>query len=183
MSNSAHLPTIACSKISEQVYDVLKEKVLSRQYAPGERLNLVEMSKQMGISRKPLNAALARLALEGLVNVVPHSGTYVTDPTPRDIEEAFDVRQVLERYAGKLAVQRITDSQLEKMRAVVNALQDLVDVNDWSQVYQRHSELDHGLHRLIVECADNQTAEEAMAASQGAPSGGAHPVQEITQRA
>jgi DNA-binding GntR family transcriptional regulator len=156
MSTSTHLLPIARSKISEQVYNVLKEKILSKQYAPGERLNLVEMGAQLGVSRTPLNAALARLALEGLVDIVPHSGTFVTAPTSRDIEEAFDVRQVLEDFAARLAIPRITEVRLQQMRAVVSRLQDLVNANDWSEVYQTHAELDHGFHRLIVECAENK---------------------------
>jgi DNA-binding GntR family transcriptional regulator len=156
MSKAAPLPGIARSRISERIYNILKKRILSKQFAPGDRLNLAEMAQQMGVSRTPLSTALNRLAIDGLVEIIPNSGTFVTDPTPEDIEEAYDVRQVLEVYAGKLAAERLMDADLERMREIIGELQELIDGQDWAAVYQRHLELDHRFHRLIVESAGNK---------------------------
>jgi DNA-binding GntR family transcriptional regulator len=156
MGNTAPLPGITRSRISERVYNILKERILSEQFSPGERLDLAEMAQQMGVSRTPLSTALSRLATDGLVEIIPNSGTFVTDPSPQDIEEAYNVRQLLEVYAGELAAERITGSQLAQMREIVDELRELVGTQDWAAVYQRHIELDRSFHGLILESAGNK---------------------------
>jgi DNA-binding GntR family transcriptional regulator len=156
MSESSRLPQITRSRISERVYRVLKRQILRKQFAPGERLNLAEMSQQMKVSRTPLNTALHRLAIEGLIEIIPHSGTYITDPTPKDIEEAFDVRRVLESDAAELTAQRVTVPQLERLRDMVGEARELASGADRATAYQEYLELDHGFHRLIVEFSGNE---------------------------
>jgi DNA-binding GntR family transcriptional regulator len=70
------LPLLVQPKISDEVYKVLEEKIFSKQFVPGERLNLLELEKRLGISRTPLKDALNRLAGEGLIIIEPHRGSY-----------------------------------------------------------------------------------------------------------
>ena len=93
-------------------YKILKAKILSEQLTPGERLDLSAIEKQMGISRTPLKEALNRLAVDGLVEIRPRSGTYVTVHSLEKIEDVFDARQLLEVYAAGLAAERMTETQL-----------------------------------------------------------------------
>jgi len=146
--------------MSQEVYDILKEKILSKYFAPGQRLNLAEIEQQMGVSRTPLKEALNRLALEGLVEIKPRKGTFVTDPSPTEIAEAFDVRRVLEVYAVELAAKRVTESQLQQLRDKVKKLRSLTEVEDWTQIYQEYVAIDHEFHRLIVEFAGNKRLKE-----------------------
>ncbi len=154
------LPNLTRPNISDEVYTALKERILSKQFAPGERLNLSQLEEQMGISRTPLKDALNRLALEGLVDIQPRKGTFVVDLTPAEITESFDVRRVLEVYAVELAVQRITEPQLEHMHDLVKALRRLTDIEDWDGIYREYCSMDHDLHRLILEIAGNRRLKE-----------------------
>jgi len=158
--NANRLPNLTRPNISDEVYSALKERILSRQFAPGERLNLSQLEEQMGISRTPLKDALNRLALEGLVEIQPRKGTFVVILTPAEITESFDVRRVLEVYAVELAVQRITESQLEHMYDLVKALRQLTDIEDWDGIYREYCSMDHDLHRLILEIAGNRRLKE-----------------------
>jgi DNA-binding GntR family transcriptional regulator len=150
------LPLLARPNINQRVYELLRERILSRRFVPGQRLDLPGLERQLGVSRTPLKDALHHLAAEGLIEIVPRSGTYVTDLTLEDILESFDVRRLLEVYAVELAAQRITESQLAEIRDLVRRLGELVMANDWSDIYQQHVELDRRLHELIVECAGNK---------------------------
>lgn len=154
------LPYLTRPNISDEVYAALKERILSKQFAPGERLNLSQLEEQMGISRTPLKDALNRLALEGLVDIQPRRGTFVVNLTPAEITEAFDVRRVLEVYAVELAVQRMTESQFERMNDLVKALRRLTDIKDWDGIYRQYCSMDHDLHRLILEIAGNRRLKE-----------------------
>ena len=95
------------------------------------------------------------MALEGLVEIQPRKGTFVVNPTPDEIAESFDVRQVLEVYAVELAAQRVTESQLEQMRGIVKALRRLTEAENWEKIFQEYMPLDYSLHELILEIAGN----------------------------
>ncbi len=155
-----NLPRLSPRNMSQEVYEILKERIFSKQFSPGERLRLAEIEKQMNISRTPLKEALNRLAVEGLVEIKPSRGTFVSDPSPAEIAESFDVRRVLEVYAVELLAERMTESQLQRLRDRVKELRSLTEVEDWSQIYQEYVALDHELHRLVMEFAGNKPLKE-----------------------
>jgi len=152
----ANLPRLSPRNMSQEVYEILKERIFSKQFVPGERLRLADIEKQMNVSRTPLKDALNRLAIEGLVEIKPSRGTFVSDPSPVEIAESFDVRRVLEVYAVELLAQRITESQLQHLRDIVQKMRTLIEIEDWGQIYQEYVALDYQLHRLIMELAGNK---------------------------
>lgn len=156
MGTDSSLPRITIHKVSEVAYEILREKVISKEFAPGQRLNLEAIGKQLGISQTPLKEALTRLEMEGLITIVPRSGTYVTDPGPEEIAESFDVRRVLEVYAVELAVQRASDEDIRALRAIVQELGDLAAAEDRDAIYPRYLSLDHQCHRQLVALSGNQ---------------------------
>jgi DNA-binding GntR family transcriptional regulator len=155
MSAPRELPRLARVSMSDQAYEVLKESIFSRRFAAGERLDLSMIEQQMGISRTPLREAITRLAFEGLIEIVPHSGTFVTRPSRQNIAEKFGVRLALEVYAIGVAAKRITDEQMEQLDDLVRQMRGLADIQDRSKIYGRYTELDRAFHRLIMEGAGN----------------------------
>jgi DNA-binding GntR family transcriptional regulator len=146
---------ISPQKISATAYDALREKIISRELAPGQRLDLNSIEEQMGISRTPLKEALARLEMEGLVEIFPRSGTYVTDPSPDQLAESFDVRLALEMFAIEMAVKTMTDAELEQVRALVEQLRQLAAAPDRDAIYPQYLALDHELLRQLLALAGN----------------------------
>jgi len=149
------LPDLNRDNISDQTYRALRQGILAGQFASGKRLKLDEIETQMGISRTPLKVALDRLAAEGLVEIVPRRGTYVTIPTRKDIEESFSVRLALETYAVRLVATEIGNDELQWLQDIVRQMRALIEVDDHSHIYKRYAELDHEFHRLIVDSARN----------------------------
>jgi len=150
------LPRLSPRNMSEEVYDILKDRIISKQFSPGERLHLGEIERQMNVSRTPLKEALNRLALQGLVEIRPSRGTFVSDPGPTEIAQSFDVRRVLEMYAVELLAERMTEQHLQQLREMVQELRTLTETEDWSQIYQEYVALDYRLHRLIMQLAGNE---------------------------
>lgn len=155
MSMSSQLPRLERVSISDQAYEVLKESIFGRQFAAGERLDLSVIEQQMGISRTPLREAITRLALEGLVEIVPRSGTFVTQPSRQDIVEQFGVRLALEVYAIGVSAKRLTDRQMKQLASLARQMRALGEVQDRSETYSQYTELDRAFHRLIIEGAGN----------------------------
>jgi DNA-binding GntR family transcriptional regulator len=161
MNPDLSLPRISTYKVSEAAYEILREKIISREFAAGQRLDLDTIAEQLGISRTPIREALARLEMEGLVAILPRSGTYVTNPNPCEIAESFDVRRVLEVYAVELAISRMSDKDLENLSAIIQELGDLAAAEDRDAIYPWYLTLDHELHRQLVNLAGNERLRQA----------------------
>lgn len=158
-----NLPRINAQSISNQVYEILREKILNGELAPGMRLDLQNIEKQLGISRTPIKEALYLLEIDGLIEINPRSGTYVADLMPEDVAECCEVRRVLEIYAIELAVLRASDEEIQKLQALVQELAELTAMKDPEAVYTRHLRVDHEFHRQIVALAGNSRLSRAHA--------------------
>jgi DNA-binding GntR family transcriptional regulator len=156
------LPELTRRNLSEEVYDVLRRGILTRFFSPGERLKLDDIEEQLGVSRTPLKVALDRLAAEGLVDVLPRRGTFVSEDTPDDTAEAFDVRRVLEAYAAELAATKATDAGLKRLRAKLAALDAKVAEGcSGGECFLECLELDHGFHETLIGLTGNSRLVEA----------------------
>jgi len=90
-------------KLSDKAYEILKEKILTKQLPPGTRLVDAQLAKQFGISRTPLRDAIRMLSEDGLVTKSAGQGFCVFRPTKTDICEIFEIRLMMESaVAGKL---------------------------------------------------------------------------------
>ena len=156
MVTALQLPRIQAAKISDSAYEILRERVVSKELAPDQRLDLHSIEQQLGISRTPLKEALVRLEIDGLVRIVPRSGTFVTNPDRQDIMESFDVRRVLEVHAVSLAAERASAEELQVLQDIVDELGQLVQAPNRTAIYPRYLKLDRDLHGRIVTLAGNR---------------------------
>lgn len=141
------------ARISDQVYDHLRDEILTGRFAPGQRLNLEELVERLNISKMPVKEAIGRLATEGLLDVQAQRGTFVSRVEPRDLAETFEVRRALEMLAGELAVAHVTKADLEKLRGLIAAMEK-------STAVAQHLELNFEFHGLLVELARNRKLSE-----------------------
>jgi DNA-binding GntR family transcriptional regulator len=149
------LPNLARNNLAEEAYRVLRDSIFSQQFICGEQLDLSSIEQQLGISRTPIKAAIDRLAAEGLVEIVPRRGTYVTDPSLKTIDNAFGVREVLEAYAVANSVEHMTDEQLQRLAQIVSEMCRIIQVEDRATIYLNYTAADRDFHALIVEAANN----------------------------
>jgi DNA-binding GntR family transcriptional regulator len=98
--------------LADQVYQGLREEILSCRIRPGEPLAEGEVAKRFHVSKTPVREALGRLAQEGLVEVLPRKGYYITPITVRDVLDGYHLREVLEGEACALAAERLTSTDL-----------------------------------------------------------------------
>lgn len=98
-----------------EVYRKLRERIITLQIRPGEPLAENRIAELMGVSRTPVREAFGKLEQEGLVQLVPDKGAFVTEIDPRIINEIFIARQALEGMAARLAALNISDSELAEL--------------------------------------------------------------------
>lgn len=133
------------------IKETLMERILSGTYQPGDRLVELQIAQELGTSQGPVREALRDLQGLGLVDSESYRGTRVREITEREIEDAYQVRAVLEQLAAELAAPRLKDNvgELEKEAASFQRAAQARDV----KTYSAH---DMEFHRKIFEAADNE---------------------------
>ena len=89
----------------------LRELILGGELSPGQRLSELAVVERLGVSRTPVRAALARLQEEGLVEAIPSGGYAVRAFSEQEVNEAIELRGVLEGLAARLAAEKGADVQ------------------------------------------------------------------------
>ncbi len=107
--------------------DRISAKIFAGEYPPGSRLRQEALAEEFLVSRTPIREALRQLEAKGVIQHVPNQGAIVLAPNARDIREAYQVRAELEGLAISLAVEWITDEQIERMRDAQKRFSETVD--------------------------------------------------------
>src|SRR5260370_23717481 len=90
-----------------EAYDALRASIISLQRTPGQRLSEAELARELGVSRTPVREAIIQLRAEGLVEVAPQLGSFVSKVSLRGVPEAQFARQALDGAAVRVAAGRI----------------------------------------------------------------------------
>jgi DNA-binding GntR family transcriptional regulator len=123
--------TLPRANLNEQVYEMLRQRVLRRQPGPGAKLSLHELASELGVSRSPVHHALTRLVSEGLLSVKARRGYYVTPLTPATVADGYDVRLALELHAAERTVGSIGDDQLTRLRELMEVTEAAISHEQW----------------------------------------------------
>ena len=102
--------TVQPVSLAEKAYDAIRDLIVSLELAPGAVIDERELMERLGIGRTPVREALRRLAHEGLVEVYPRRGMFVTGVDVRELARLSEVRAVLEPEAARLAAERATEA-------------------------------------------------------------------------
>lgn len=113
----------APAPIRSRVLDNLRQAILDRQLAPGQRLIERELVEATGVSRTSIREALRELAAEGLVTTIPNKGTIVAQVTIEEARQLYQVRSALEALAGRLFVENATDAQRRALSSAFRAVE------------------------------------------------------------
>jgi DNA-binding GntR family transcriptional regulator len=137
--------------VAERAYHELRDRIVTLRLAPGTVLREDELMQEMGIGRTPLREAVKRLSLEGLVEVQPRRGTFVSSVDAADIVNITEVRAELEGFAAALAARRMDAGA----RAAGEALLKEVDELDRPRDQEWLMRFDERIHRFVWEGSGN----------------------------
>ena len=133
----------------------LRERILDGALRPGERISELSAVEQLGVSRTPVRAALARLAAEGLIDPLPSGGYAVRAFGEAEIFDAIELRGVLEGTAARLAAERgVSVGQMASLKDCAAALDDLVGRSELgADGFSDYVRLNARFHALLLEMA------------------------------
>lgn len=144
-------PSIPRPVLHEQVAARLRQMLVEGQIAPGAKLNERALCEVLHISRTPLREAIKMLAAEGLVELLPNRGSVAVKLDAHDVRHTFEVMAALEALSGRLAAERITDTELAEIQALHFEMRAAHARQDLSRYYQ----LNAAIHRAINVAARN----------------------------
>ncbi|WP_309420400.1 GntR family transcriptional regulator [Telmatospirillum sp.] len=140
-------------RLSAQVFETIREEIVSGQLSSNVQISEAELSERLGVSRTPVREALIKLAEDGLVQIVPQVGTFVAPISVESVKEAQFIREQLECALIVEAAQRIDQPTVRRLRDNLIEQDHAARDNDWERFYV----LDESFHSLLAGVAGHPT--------------------------
>ena len=141
--------------VNIEIYKELKRRIVYLDYKPKQVLSIKELAKEFGVSPIPIREVLILLENEKLIHIIPNNGIYVTDVSFQELKDVFEVRLFLIGLSGRLAAQRITPEELNKLKELLVKIQQ--EKNRRKVIL-----LDAEFHDLVNSSTKNQTLAETL---------------------
>jgi DNA-binding GntR family transcriptional regulator len=142
------LATLQTERLTDTIYELLRDRILTGHYPPGERLPVDQIARQLGVSQTPVKGALGLLVSEGLVRTSPRRGTYVTEIDERTFTESLAIRAALEQLAAETLLDHVTAADIARLHDLVRRIQGATEVGE-------HFRLNSEFHEVLVNLSGN----------------------------
>ena len=145
--------------LREKILETIRDAILSGQLRPGEKVTEPELAERFGISRTPIREAFRQLESEGYLTVIPRKGAVVAAFSPKQVEEFYAIKSILEGYAARRACEKLSDKEIEKLQFINEKLRALALEGDIKHFFKVHNDF----HELFIRAADNEKLHELIA--------------------
>ncbi len=139
--------------LRQQVLEALRRAIVSGRLAPRQRLTERALIEMMGVSRTVIREALRQIEAEGLIEIIPNKGPVVRELSPAEAKDLYRIRAVLEGLAARLFAENATDSMVDKLDAVLEAVILAYQGEDGEQALDAKTRF----YDLLYEGSDSQT--------------------------
>jgi DNA-binding GntR family transcriptional regulator len=143
--------------LAEQIYLQLRRAIIDDDFAPEAELQEVALAERYGVSRGPIREALQRLSSDGLVVLTPRRGARLRPIVPHDFLSAYQVREVLEVLAVRLAVPQLDQPARDELTARYEKLEACARAGDMTTFFTANS----SFHSFFVEYSGNPPLQNA----------------------
>jgi DNA-binding GntR family transcriptional regulator len=146
-SAPAPRPVVSRTVLRQQVKELLLERIVSHQYAPGDRLVETRIAQELGVSQAPVREALRELETLRFVESAPFKGAWVREVSDGELAEIYPIRAALEDVAARAAAERLA-GQVAPLEREIRKMAKAKDL---------HEQVEHDVrfHRMIVEASAN----------------------------
>jgi DNA-binding GntR family transcriptional regulator len=138
--------------LREKILETIRDAIMSGVLKPGEKVAEPELAERFGISRTPIREAFRQLESEGYLTVIPRKGAVVVSFSPKEVEEFYAIKSILEGYAALRACEKLTDREIDRLVAINEKLRHLADEGDVKHFFKVHNDF----HELFRRAADNE---------------------------
>jgi len=138
--------------LSDRIYNTIRKKIICHQVKPGERLIDSDLAEELGVSRSLVRQAFTILEKSGLVELIPRNGFYVREISKQDIQEMYEIRNILETQAALMAVNRISEEDIKKVELVFEDAKKDLEKNNGVKKFVKADAI---LHEMLLKNAGN----------------------------
>jgi DNA-binding GntR family transcriptional regulator len=153
------------SKLGDLAYQQLQKKLVNGELAAGDKISEVQLAADLGMSRTPVREAIRRLEIEGVLQPVASSGTFVKPAERSKIIELFELRIAIESFAVQKATRRMKRVEVKHLGELCDQMLAAIrDFRDSGVAYlkgkplQRYLNADIEFHQLLLKAAENRQA-------------------------
>ena len=133
--------------LTDRTFLAIREAIMELNFLPGEIIRKHDICNALGVSRSPVSEALAKLRNEGLVEVIPQSGTFVSRFSLQDIKEGAFLREAIELACIEILASTISEQHLIDLSRNLKLQKVLAESDDYQGFYQ----LDAKMHGMIMD--------------------------------
>ena len=144
-------PLLNVSSLREQVYEYLKNEMITGGLLPGSTINLNKIADQLGISKTPLRDALIHLEQEGFVTILPRRGVMVNALCLNDVRHAYDAIGIIEAAIVADTFERIRPSHIQRLERLNDQMRQDVKNDNFSSLFKTNI----AFHDVVNNLSDN----------------------------
>jgi len=149
---------IIVNSIAHEVTHQVREMIRTGAIEEGSRISEKQLGEAMGVSRTPVREALRVLAAEGLIELVPRKGAFVTKPRFEDVRDMFEVMSLLEGLCARVAAEKMSASALAQLEALHQELEEHYQRRD----REAYLQCNHRYHTYVQKIAGNRILSEVL---------------------
>jgi DNA-binding GntR family transcriptional regulator len=138
-------------KLSAKAFEFVINQIVEGEFPPSSKISPKEIADQLDMSMAPVRDAMEQLEKDGWIVRYPQSGTYVRQITVKDIEEIYELREIIETGAVRYTVQRATQEDLEPLKEIANQLMKASHSDD----LKAYEKFDTQFHLKLIEITRN----------------------------
>ena len=138
--------------LKDIVYDYISEAIQNGALKPSDKINELNIAKDLNISRTPIREALIQLSAEGFLEARPRRGFVVKQLTIKDAEEVYSVIGVLDALAIELSIENLNNDDLVKMEKITKNIDDAIKEKDFNKYYK----LQFAFHNIYIFKSNNK---------------------------
>ena len=161
MSSLPAVSSLAPRALYEEVAELIRQRIFSRELEPGSWIDELQIAKAYGISRTPLREALKVLAAEGLVTMKVRRGAYVTEVSEKDLRDVYHLLSLLESDAAAVVAQTASPADLKKLQSLHAELE--AAGKPGKEKHDKFFEVNEAFHMCLLELAQNKWRDQMVA--------------------
>lgn len=135
--------------LTQQAYRSIRDEIITGRIDGQQHFTEAYFANRYGISKSPIREALNRLESEGLIRIIPRRGAFVRDFSIHDVEEIYELREVLEELVVRNAV--LDPKTLARLREIAHSAQSYLEKNDKPNYIRR----DAAFHTTLAKASTN----------------------------
>ncbi|MDP2781945.1 MULTISPECIES: GntR family transcriptional regulator [Devosia] len=151
------------ARLGDEVYSAIFARIMSLEIAPGTRISVDAVARQLGVSQTPVREALTRLEAEGLV-IKTHLVGYSAAPqlSPAQLAELYELRLLLEPFVARQCAERMPAADIDHLASLCAEMEGL-SLREGLDAYAQFAQIDMAFHDQLAACAGNRLVVDALA--------------------